>query len=184
MKRSLLDYSPEIEAFESPGRLADRHAKHASGNELQRAAELLEHLEAGELEGYLVELIDRAAGSRSRPGTRALAGILGRTAKRLLQHDDSSSMGLAGRVFGIELEGLSAEDQAFEVARRIVRLATAAAQRVAPADTELSPQAVATRAAASAARTHAPGLLAPPAPGTQRTGTWFRRGRHLVLLNP
>src|SRR6185369_10395981 len=58
MNRSLLDYRPEIEAFESPEALADRHA---SGNEMQRAAELLEHLETGELEGYLVELIDRAA---------------------------------------------------------------------------------------------------------------------------
>ncbi|HEX3139670.1 MAG TPA: hypothetical protein VHQ87_06430, partial [Rhizobacter sp.] len=61
---------------------------------------------------------------------------------------------------------------------------TAAAQRMAPADAELSPQAAAQRAAASAARTHAPGLLASPAPSTRPTGTWFRRGRHLIVLNP
>ncbi len=168
MNRSLLDYSPEIEAFASPEAAVDRHAKHTSGSEMQRAAELLEHAEAGELEGYLVGLIDRAAGSRARPETRALASVLARTAQRLFQHTDSSSMASAGRIFDLELEGLSAEDQAFEVARRFVRLATAAAQRVAPADAALSPHAVARRAAASAARTYAPGLLIPvnPSPAT------------------
>lgn len=184
MNRRLLDYSPEIEAFDSPEMRVDRHARHASGNEMQRAAELLEHLEAGELEGYLVELIDRAGGPAVRPATSSLANLLGRAARHLLQHNDSPSIALAGRVFGIELEGLSPEDQSFEVARRVVRLTTAAAQRVEPTHAARSPQAAARRAAASAARTLAPGLLAPPAHSTQPTGFWFRRGRQLIVLNP
>ena len=86
-----------------------------------------------------------------------------------------------GRIFGLELEGMSGEDQEFEVARRFVRLAASAAQKAAAARS----------AVAAAARRHAPGLLSPSVGGTLSTaygggrarwGRWVRRGRKIIVL--
>lgn len=159
MDRRLLDHKPEIEAFEGPGLALERHTMLSAGDEMQRAAELLEHAEDGELEAYLVELIDRAATSPTRAVTHALAQVLTPTARRLFQRDGSPPVALAARTFGLELEGLSGEDQAFEVARRFVRFAAAASRRAHASQTTASPRVAALRAATSAARVLAPGML-------------------------
>jgi hypothetical protein len=114
----------------------------------------------------------------------------------------------AGRIFGLELEGLSAEDAEYEVARRYVRFATAAARRAAVLPPRIRPNAVARGAVVAAARRFAPGLLRPgvlpqiaagsinngPAAGSigagptaspvgfGRRGSWYRRGRKIVLV--
>jgi hypothetical protein len=127
MDRPLLDYRPEIEAFEASAP-PDRQAA-SQAAEMQHAVEVLERIDDGELDGYLVELIDRAGGPDDRSVTRALAGILGRVARRLLPRTGAPPAAAAGQVFGLELEGLSPEDQAFEVARHFVRFASEAARR-------------------------------------------------------
>jgi hypothetical protein len=65
----------------------------------------------------------------------------------------------AGRMFGLELEGLSAEDRRFEVERRFVRFASATTKNALSAPPAANPQTVAKRAAAMAGRRLAPGLI-------------------------
>lgn len=66
----------------------------------------------------------------------------------------------AGKALGLELEGLSAEDQELEVSRTLVRLAGAAAKKAAGAASRGGdPRTIARNALSSAARTFAPGLL-------------------------
>ena len=141
MDRSLLEYRPEIEIFESPVTTLDRQAGLAAVEEMQHAAELLDRVDEGELEGYLLELIDRAGGTVDRPVRTALASILGRAARRLVRRTGAPPIASAGRTFGLELEGLSPEDQAFEVARHFVRFASEAARRAGRAAGAGSPQA-------------------------------------------
>lgn len=162
MHRTLLDYHPGIDVFESQEIGPDLQA-----DEMALAAELLDHVDEGELEGYLVELIDRAGRTANRPVRRALAAILGRTARTLLPRTGAPPLKSAGRVFGLELEGLSPEDQSFEVARHFLRFASEAARRAGRSAGAASPHAAAMHAVASAARTLAPGLL----PG-RRQGHW------------
>ena len=184
MDRSLLEYRPQIEAFESAKSALYWKPVLSTNDEMQHAAELLERLDEGELDGYLVELIDRAGRPTGRSVVNALAGILGRTARRLLGQTAAPTAAAAGQIFGLELEGLSPEDQAFEIARHFVRFASEAARQTGLAVGAGSPQAVARRAASAAARSLAPGLLAAPGGNVMSSGIWFRRGRQFIVLNP
>jgi len=157
-------------------------------HEIEIASELLELGSEYELEQFLGDLVQRAAGAvggfvRSPTGQQ-LTGILRQAAKQALPVvggaiGDVVSPGAggqwgrkiataAGDLMGLELEGLSAQEQELEVARRVVRLASAAGQHAARAPRSAPPRAVAQRAAVAAARRHAPGLLRPG-----RTG-WLR----------
>jgi len=62
-------------------------------------------------------------------------------------------------MFGLELEGLSAEDRELEVARRFVRYASATTKNALSAPPTANPESVAKRAAAMAGRILAPGLI-------------------------
>jgi len=95
----------------------------------------------------------------------------------------------AGELFGLELEGLSPEDQEFEVARQFARFAGAAADNLAPLPPALAPEIAARTAVIRAARVHAPGLLrvfSAPAfssfnPASAQNGRWIRRGFTIIL---
>jgi len=65
---------------------------------------------------------------------------------------------LAADAFGLELEGLSPEDQQFEVARRFVRLAGDATREAMEAPKMLPAKTVAKQAIKKASVKHAPGL--------------------------
>ena len=107
----------------------------------------------------------------------------------------------ASRLFELELEGLSGEDQEYEVARRFVRLAGAAAKQAGLLPPGFDPRAAAKAALIAAAKQYAPGLFSllgetgsgpigatPPAtamstaPRSTRSGRWVRRGRNIILL--
>jgi hypothetical protein len=154
MDQGLLQYRPEIDVFDS--RETAEHA--ASADEVQLAAELLDRVDEGELEAYIVELIDRAAETTDRPARTALASLLTTTARRLIRRTGAPPTEMAARVFGVELEGLSPEDRTFEVARHFVRFASEAARMADRANGVISAHIRATDAAAAAARTLAPGL--------------------------
>lgn len=143
------------------------------GEEL--AAQLLDVTNEGELErflGRLVESVARRAGGRVPVATRrALMAVLRRTAERTLPTVtaalgdplppagvDRSAADAAARVYGLELEGMSAEDRDYEIARQFLRFARAVVARAARA-----PAAGVDAAVASASREFAPGLL-PPQP--------------------
>ncbi len=95
---------------------------------------------------------------------------------------------MGGRLFGLELEGLSPEDQEFEIARRYVRFANSAMRKGASVPHTMHPAKAAKAALASAARLHAPGLLRPGALSTavtvarRRSGRWIRRGNKIIIL--
>jgi hypothetical protein len=187
--------------------------------ELELAAELLGVSEEAELDQFLGKLFKRLApavgGIIGSPSGQALKGLLKNTAKKGLPMlgravggyfggakggDIGADVGsLAGRVFGLELEGMSPEDQELQVAKQFVRLAGDAIAKAGQAPSGAAPQQVARTALASAARQHAPGLLrngggaAPGAGfggaagarvprGRKRTGRWIRRGNKIVLF--
>jgi uncharacterized protein (DUF697 family) len=186
--------------------------------EMELAAELLSVTNEAELEQFLGGLIKKAARFVKNPVGRALGGVLKGIAKKALPVVGGalgsfvapgvgtaigSSLGsAAGKMFGLELEGLSNEDREFEVARRYVRMASAAARHAAGYPTNIPPHVAAKRAISTAARVHAPGLLScptcrPASPHTKgggygvqapsysesgQSGRWIRRGRKIVLF--
>ena len=145
------------------------------GDELA-AAQLLDVTNEAELEGFLGRLVDsvvRRVGGRVPAATRrALMAVLRRTAERTLPTLTTalgdplgppagvgpSAAETAARVYGLELEGMSAEDRDYEIARQFLRFAQAVAARAARA-----PAAGVDAAVAGASRELAPGLL-PPQP--------------------
>lgn len=198
----------ELEALaegEQFARVGELEGPPGEAHELELAAELLEVSGEEELEAFLGNLIGsvgRVAGQFVRSDTgRALGGILrnvarqalpviGQAAGRWIDPAMGGALGAdiaarAGRLFGLELEGLSPEDKEFEITRQFVRFAAAATRRAAAAPPSVPATAAATAAATEAARRYAPGLLT-RLPGRSglawpRGGRWVRRGRTIVL---
>ena len=209
-------FEMELDALEGEnGELAHEQAFESESafdevEEMELAGALLEVQSEEELEQFLGNLIRRASSAvgavvRSPVG-QALGGILRNAARQALPvvggaigtavagpsggRAGSQLATTAGRLFGLELEGLTQEDREYEVARRFVRFAGAAAANAGRAPATGAAQAIASSAAAAAARAHAPGLLSPSradnggaAVGRPRQGRWVRRGRHIVILN-
>jgi hypothetical protein len=143
-------------------------------DELEAAAQLLGVGNEAELDNFLGDLIRKAAGaldSRVRSATGSgLAGLLKRLARQALPmvataiggpvggYIAKGGLDTAAKAFGLELEGLSDEDQELELARRYVRIANAAAHRVVRHGPTSHPRA----ALRWAIRRHAPGLFRYP----------------------
>lgn len=184
--------------------------------EMELAAELLTLGSESELDQFIGGLIKQAGKAIQSPVAKKLGGLLKGAAKKVLPVAAgavgtvfggpvggmlaSGAAKAAGEAFGLELEGLSPEDQEFETARRFVRFAAEAAHRAGqqPAgDAEGS----ARKALTQAARQLAPGLLRPvaraldrevagppaaaavPSPrrGMAQSGRWHREGQRIVL---
>jgi hypothetical protein len=140
------------------------------------AAELLDVVNESELRRFLGRLAAetaRASGrSIPRDTVRALLPILRRTAERTLPTltiavgDDTRAVATVpiaqtgARVFGLEPEGMSAEDRDFEIARRFVRFAQGALERAITTSAP-HPATAAVDAVARAGRELAPGLVPP-----------------------
>jgi uncharacterized protein (DUF697 family) len=88
--------------------------------------------------------------------------------------------GAASNLLEVDLEGVSPEDQEFELARRFVRLANSAAAYAANQPAGINPNS----AALAAVRNAANQLGNPQGSGRQRkrSGRWIRRGDQIVLL--
>ena len=179
--------------------------------QMELASGLLEVTNEAELDRFLGGLIERAGRTIGKfvksPEGQAIGGILKGAAKQVLPGIGSAVGGYfggptgaklggdiasaAGRIFGLELEGLSGEDREFEVARRYVTFAGEAVKNLASAPSGLDPRTAANAAAVAAAKTHAPGLLPPRQAGmepqsyssfpTGHSGRWMRRGNKIVL---
>jgi hypothetical protein len=188
--------SEEVGALESP---------FSEAQEIELASEFLGLGNEQELEQFLGNVVKAVGGAVGRFAAsdtgRALGGILkdaarqalpvvGRAVGQWIRPDGGGAIGAdvatqTGRLFGLELEGLSAEDREFEVARQFIRFAGAAARHAGVTPPGASPIAAARSAAAAAARTYAPGLL-PRLQGRSsllwpRGGHWVRRGRTIIL---
>jgi hypothetical protein len=170
----------------------------AAARNAELAAELLDVVNETELEHVVRKLVSetaqRAGGSLPRGATHLLSDVLTRIARRTLPtlgsasgphaSSERSPAETAVRVFGLELEGMSAEDRDFEIARQLVRLGEAAVLRSLATPDAASPVATVAAGVTRAGRELAPGLLDPVAdlslePGT---GPWTR-SRNDVPLN-
>jgi len=130
----LISYRPELE-------LAPTGGAAWRDDSLSLAADLLSARRAGRLQPMLRQLA---------PG---LETVLAPLAAKVL-----SAGPAAGRMLGMELEGLSGEDREFETARQFMRFAGLAARRARQA-ARGDPRQVRRAALALAARQHAPGLM-------------------------
>ena len=186
--------------------------------EIEMAAELLSLSQEGEFGKFFGKLLNRVkqvTGLPVPPTTKqALGGFLRKAAQKVLPQAGavgtflggpaggaigSKIASAAGQIFGLEVEGMSPEDQDLQVAKQYVRLASDAAAKAAQAPVGVPPQQAARAALAAAARQHAPGLLrnggAGPDAGSggagmgagfggprRQSGRWIRRGNKIVLL--
>jgi uncharacterized protein (DUF697 family) len=213
--RTLMEMESETDAFETDYEYdgleySDTEAVFDEATEMELAAELLGVTDEAELDQFLGKLFKKVGGAVGKfvksPVGKTLGGILKGVAKKALPVVGGAlgsvvpgvgtaigtTLGTAAsKLFEVELEGLSPEDQEFEVAKRFVQLAEEATKNAALAPPSVNPQAAAKAALVAAAKKHAPGLLRggvtpmtaaaiPGVPG--RSGRWIRRGRKIVLL--
>ncbi|GHC79835.1 hypothetical protein GCM10007079_18300 [Nocardiopsis terrae] len=173
------------------------------GEELELAAEVLEAGTDADLDEFLGKIAKRAGRAVKRavrkPVAKKMAGVLKGVARKALPiaggaagtalggplgGTAGAALGsAAGNMFELELEGLSPEDQEFEVARRFVRLANEAAVQAALTPPDLEPEAAARQALEAAAGRYAPGLVRAESElaTTPRSGRWVRRGRSIII---
>jgi len=211
LDRKMLEYEPELDVFEAESLEIDDEAWSDEQQEplgdaevMELAARLLEVADEQELDDFLGDVLKKAAsavGSAVKsPVGRTLGGILKRAAKKALPGIGSAIGGRiggasgakigsriashAGSLLGLETEGLSEEDEVFEVAKQYVRFAAEAGKNAAlapPGD----PHAIASAAAGQAARRLAPGLVSGAGSGARtgaaRSGRWVRRGSRIIL---
>lgn len=108
--------------------------------------------------------------------------------------------GMAGKAFGLELEGLSAEDREFEIGQAFVRFAADTARRASNllnSKPNMPASQIARVALINSARHYAPGLFktqgqstTTPAPVAarstcacrKRSGTWRMEGGRIILM--
>lgn len=193
--------------------------------EMGLAAELLEVTDEAGLDQFLGKLLKTATRAVGRGLSSSLGGTLGGYLKGAIKKALPSTGLLApgaggdigrrlasqaGRYFGVELEGLSAEDGEYEIARRLVRFGGAAARQAAEMVASVARfgtgggklAQTARDAVLSAARQHAPGFIragadlirdhgaaavSPCGCGTHHTardqgGSWIRQGSEIHLL--
>ncbi len=190
-----------------------KNGEMCEAQETELAMELLEVSSEAELEAFIGNLARKAmqAGRSilSQPDMQAVGGILKGAAGKALPHIGSAVgrhfggatgakwggriAGAAGKLFGLELEGLSGEDQEFELAKGFVRFAGNTVRNMSSRAGSGNPMAAAQQAASAAARVYAPGLLTagktrtvggPSAPlptSSGQSGRWLRRGSKIVL---
>ncbi len=157
------------------------------------AAELLGVSSEDELDHFLGDFLKKAGDALgkfvSSGQGKALGGMMKSIAKKVIPALANAyapgTGGAIANVFGLELEGLSPEDQEFEAAKQYVRLGAEAVKQAVGAPESEDPNAVSATALTRAAQQYAPGLLR-GAPGAMsamqpQSGRWFRRGRHIIL---
>ena len=199
MSRRLLAFNPETEGWQRESLRVRPVAASVDGSsvvgeseEMEHAVKLLELTSEQDLDRFfsaVISSVSRSVRKRIDPRTEQNLRVLLRGAARqlipLLDHaargfGASGAADLGGRfghavgpMFGLELEGLSPEDQEFETAKNFVRFVGEAAAKAANA-TAAPPDAAARLAFAAAAKRYAPGLSsAPPAKPRSNVGAVF-----------
>jgi hypothetical protein len=216
IERNQLELDSELDEFEySENEYPESEtAVFGEAEEMELAAELLSVADEAELDQFLGGLIKKAGQAVGKaiksPIGRKLGGFLKGAAKKVLPVAAgalgtvvggpvggmlaSKAASAAGDAFGLELEGLSPEDQEFEAARHFVRFAGDAARQAGKVLGSADPEGAAKKAVVTAAKRFAPGLLRPAARALQsefevpsrnpraQTGRWVREGHRVVLM--
>lgn len=204
--------SAEDETYETDNQVYEQAPPTRSGSDLSEnelmelATELLAVGDDRELEMFLGSLFKKGLkGIRKLTQSRGFKGfakIFKPIAKRLLPIAGSALGSIvpgvgtaiggalgsaAGRLMGLELEGLSPEDQELEVAKVLVLLMHQTASQIEKAQGKVPEHRLAEAAFQRVAKRLAPGLVVAgltPAPGKLRPnqkGTWVR-SRHQIIL--
>ena len=200
----------ETDEFELEGE-TDLESPFEEFEEMEFAAELLSIQSEEELDQFLGKLIKRAGRGLRKIGKvfKPLGGMLKGLAKKALPFVGGalgsfipipgvgtavgSALGSAvSKALEAEFEGMDQGDQEFEMAKRFVRVAGAAAKQAASDGSDADPQTAVKDAVVAAARRHVPSLgnvmpngggrsrFGPS--GRRRSGRWIRRGRKILLL--
>jgi hypothetical protein len=192
-------YETESESFAYEGEAGDVFNE-SEVEEL--ASELLTVGSEAEFDQFLGDLIKKAGSAIGKavksPIGKSIGGLLKGVARKALPMVGSvlgnavlpgvgGAIGgqlasSAGAALGLELEGLSEEDQQFEVAKQYVRLASDTTKKALDLSHKPPPVA-AKQALVDAAKTLAPGLLqsSPQGGGAGRSGRWVREGQKIIL---
>ncbi len=197
--------SRETEAFESAelgehAELAEMPGQLGEAAELELAMELLSISNEEEWEQFLGKLWKgvKKAGKFLRP----LGGVLRSVAKAALPMVGGAlgsfipipGVGTAvGRALGsavskaleVEVGELAHEDSELEVARRFVRVASAAGQNVSALPPSADTKSAVVQALRGAVRSQLPNANLGAfggKPATRPSGTWMRRGRTIVVI--
>lgn len=213
--RTDLEFDVETSEYESTDAEYPQYEARVfdEAQEMELASELLTVGNEAELDQFIGGLIKQAVPAIGKalksPVAQKLGGFLKGAAKKVLPAA-AQAVGTvfggpvggmiagnvakaAGDAFGLELEGLSPEDQEFEAARHFVRFAGEAARQATKAGGLGDAEAAAKKAVTQAARKLAPGLLRPVAAALQsevaparlgataQSGRWFREGQRIVL---
>jgi hypothetical protein len=189
-----------FQAEDGPGQMEDGEVL-SDGEVEQLAAELLSISNERDLDHFLGSLIKKAGSALGKFANSSLGkqigGALKGIAKRALPIAGAALgnmivpglggaiggklAGAAGSMFGLEVEGLSQEDQQFEVAKQFVRLAADTTKNALNAPTS-NPVAAAQAALTQAAQRFAPGLLTGAMGRRASSGRWYRRGGNIVIV--
>ena len=172
MNRMLLGYNPDFDAFDMAPPVGTPSGKQSppvfnNVNTMSLAIDLLEVNTKPQLDAAVRRIVRRAGETVGRPLNEpvaaALSDLLEVAARHALPKQFVAPIGTntdartKGRFFGIELEGLSPEDQEFETAKAFVRFASEATRRAASVSERLSPRTAAHLASLQSARRYAPG---------------------------
>jgi len=179
MTSRLTSYQPELETFEGE---TESPVRDSAGiidlHEMDLAIGLLEVRDEHELGDFVDNIVNRVsrALNMAAPGSvsRAVGSLLAIALQRALTaasgtgtpagaRSSAAALGsrltsISGSTLGLELEGLSHEDQEFEKARQLIRFVVDAVTNAVTA-TRLRPVEAARAGVLAAARRHAPGLL-------------------------
>lgn len=175
--------------------------------EVTAAAELMNVQSEAELDQFIGRLIKRVARVLPIPNPVPFLGALRKVASRALPTLAGTVLGgplggivggMAGKALGLEVQGMTQDEQNFELARQFIRFANDSARRVATlsrGNPRAHPLDIARNAMFQAAERYAPHLLGeqyetsspataapvlPPATAARR-GVWVRRGRVIVI---
>jgi hypothetical protein len=209
LDRTTLEISEETSDFEfsEEFEFGQQESPFSENEEEELAAQLLEITDEAELDqflGGLIKKVSKAARSVIKsPLGKSLGGFLKGAIKKALPIAGGAIGGAivpgagkaigsqlatsAGKIFGLELESLGEEEQEFEIARRLIRLAGTAVQNATSQGETADPQTAAKTAVIAAAKAHAPGLVATStghasAPtGRSASGRWYRRGGKIII---
>jgi hypothetical protein len=200
------DNEDELLAFDQEGEAGDFEGDFEAQDdrETELAAEMLSVSDEQELDEFFSKLLRGARGVLGSAAGKKLKDLLRKTARKALPlagqavggyfgGDRGAAFGgkvaaAGGQLFGLELEGLSAEDTEMQVARRLVRFAGDAAQRLSASGANGNPTQAAQNAFIAAARRQAPGIVsriggaAVDAASSRTEGRWIRRNGKIVVL--
>jgi hypothetical protein len=207
----LAEYSPQMEAFGfSEPEFSDGAGAGvlSESDEMELAAELLEVSDERELDQFLGSLISKVGGALKSvvkgPIGSAIGGALKGIAGKALPIAGGALGGMfggplgatlgsglasmAGNALGLELEGLSREDQEFEATKRFVRFCGAAIKNALEAPQTGNPAAIAHDAVNKAAQEIAPGLVGNAGSSTgdtrarnRQSGRWVRQHGKIIV---